>query len=406
MNKQYLAHKKLPDAPGVYLFKKAGNILYIGKATSLKERTKSYFSNDLIETRGPKVVQMIQDATKLEWIETDSVLEALLLESHLIKMYKPPGNTLEKDNTSYNFVIITEEEFPRVLIVRGRQLATQWHESQIRETFGPFPHGSDIKIALKLIRKIFPYRDTCIPRVGKPCFNAQIGLCPNVCGGNMRAEEYGKTIEHISQFLKGEKKDVVQSLENEIKIAAKAERFEDAAHAQRQVFALNHIQDVALIKNDSIRVSTGGAITNRIEAYDVAHLSGQASYGVMVVMEDGRLCKEEYRLFTIEKIGNNDIESLKHILKRRLRHHEWKPARIIVLDGGQAQLAAAVEIVRAAGSNAKIVAVTKDEHHKARAVIGDLLTEEEKTHVLALNAEAHRFAITRHRTKLRKNFLG
>ena len=110
----------LPDTPGVYLFKKNKEILYIGKATSLKDRVRSYFSNDLIATRGPLLIDMVFQANDIEFIKTDSVLEALILESNLIKKYQPRYNTQEKDDKSYNYVIITKEDFPRVLIEKGK----------------------------------------------------------------------------------------------------------------------------------------------------------------------------------------------------------------------------------------------------------------------------------------------
>src|SRR3989344_3196736 len=113
----------LPDSPGVYLFKNSeGKILYIGRATSLRDRIKSYFANDLLQTRGLLLVDMVSQATGIDHQETDSVLEAIILESNLIKEHQPYFNTKEKDNKSWNFVVITDEEFPRVIVVRGRTL--------------------------------------------------------------------------------------------------------------------------------------------------------------------------------------------------------------------------------------------------------------------------------------------
>ena len=135
--------KKLnfPEAPGVYFFKdNSGNILYIGRATSLKDRVFSYFSNDLIQTRGPLLVDMVTRAVKVDYIKTDSVLEAIILESNEIKKNQPYFNTKEKDNKSYNFVVITDEEFPRIIIARGRTL-DKLDESElkfkIKYQFGP-----------------------------------------------------------------------------------------------------------------------------------------------------------------------------------------------------------------------------------------------------------------------------
>ena len=117
-------HKKsnIPPSPGVYFFKQGSDILYIGKATHLNQRTKSYFNKNLMETRGPLIVKMVEDSDTLEYRETESVLEALLLESFLIKQEQPLYDSKEKDNKSHNYVIITNENFPRVYPVRKRQL--------------------------------------------------------------------------------------------------------------------------------------------------------------------------------------------------------------------------------------------------------------------------------------------
>ena len=122
MTNENLKKLKLPDKPGVYFFLKGRNILYIGKATSLRDRTKSYFSKDLINTRGPLVADMVFKANKLDWQETDSVLEALILEAELIKKHQPYYNTREKDDKSFLSVIITSEKLPRVFTIRTRNI--------------------------------------------------------------------------------------------------------------------------------------------------------------------------------------------------------------------------------------------------------------------------------------------
>lgn len=143
MNIQDFKHLKLPEAPGVYFFKDIKEeILYIGRATSLHDRVYSYFSNDLIATRGPLLVDMVTKASTVDFIQTDSVLEAIILESNEIKKYLPYFNTKEKDNRSYNFVVITDEEFPRVVIARGRTLDKLDEKDlgfKIKYQFGPYP---------------------------------------------------------------------------------------------------------------------------------------------------------------------------------------------------------------------------------------------------------------------------
>src|SRR3989344_3108304 len=118
----YKQLKKFPDLPGVYLFKKGKEILYIGKATSLKDRVRSYFIADLANTRGQFIFDMVGKAGKIDYLKTDSVLESIILESNLIKKYQPKYNTKQKDDKSYNYVVITKEDFPRVLLIRGSNI--------------------------------------------------------------------------------------------------------------------------------------------------------------------------------------------------------------------------------------------------------------------------------------------
>ena len=182
MEKPELKKYKVPDEPGVYLFKKGRKILYIGKATSLRDRVRSYFSLDLVNGRGSAIVAMVAEANSLAYRRTDSVLEALILEANEIKKNQPIYNSKEKDDKSYNYITITKEDFPKVLVTRGSG------------TFGPFPHGAELKEALKIIRKIFPYRDDKCKLIGKPCFNAQLGLCPGPCAGWILKKDYRKII--------------------------------------------------------------------------------------------------------------------------------------------------------------------------------------------------------------------
>src|SRR3989338_4981810 len=165
MTRKELAKFKLPDNPGVYFFKSGRKILYIGKATSLRDRVRSYFSTSLGDARSSVIVAMIEEAKSISWQKTDSVLEALILEANLIKQYQPKYNTDEKDDKSYNYLVITKEDFPRVLIVRGRELHSPLFAKRysLNAVFGPFPHGQQLKEALKIVRKIFPFRDKCLP---------------------------------------------------------------------------------------------------------------------------------------------------------------------------------------------------------------------------------------------------
>jgi|SRR3989344_3753140 len=427
--------KKMPDTPGVYFFlDKAKKVLYIGKATSLRDRVRSYFAKDLIATRGSLITSMIEKAHSVDWREVDSVLEALILEANLIKNYKPKHNTDLKDDKSWNYVVITKEDFPRVLLVRGKELA----EQRLRKgpplrgdkrhpfakdfaspsyttlhTFGPFPHGLQLREAMKLIRKIFPYRDTCIPcevltkqgKPCKPCFNVHLGLCPGVCSGEISKTEYRKIIRNISLLFQGKKKTLVVVLKREMKQAAKSERFEEAARLRKQIFALEHIRDISLIKEEYRRPQIELGV-NRIEAYDIAHLRGSSNVGVMTVVENGEAQKNEYRKFRIRTANaGDDVGALREVLTRRLGHDEWPMPRIIVVDGAAAQINAAERVLKSYGVAIPVVGVVKDEKHRPRDIRGnrDLIKGRERDILLA-NAEAHRFAISYHRKSSRAQF--
>jgi len=404
MDLQNLKKLNIPDSPGVYIFK--GNKkdpLYIGKATSLKSRVRSYFDGRIKESRGEHIENMAMQAKTLEWVETDSVLEALLLEANLIKKYKPRYNTKEKDDKSFNYVVVTKEAYPRVMLMRGKELFSPCKKTdhEIKYLFGPFPRGSILKGALKIIRKILPFRDTCLPKRGAPCFNRQINLCPGVCTGEISQKEYAKQIQNIKLLFEGKKKNVINRLTKEMSLAAKELRFENAQELKRKIFSLKHIQDVALIKNDALKAPSG----YRIEGYDIAHISGKEAVGSMVVVSDGELDTDEYRKFKIKSFdGVNDTRALKEILARRLEHSQWQLPRLIVVDGGKAQKNAAEKILNEAGIAVPVVSVVKDERHRPKGILGrkDIASKYEKEILLA-NTEAHRFAVKYHRQRRKKS---
>lgn len=408
--------KKLPDAPGVYLFKNSsGKILYVGKATSLRDRVRSYLANDISETRGQLIVQMIDLAKKIDFIETDSVLEALILEANLIKKHQPPHNTKDKDDKSFNHVVISNEKFPRVFLARGREIEFSYSDSALyKAIYGPFPYGGSLRDAMKIIRRIFPYRDNrCIPaeelpagKIPRPCFNSQIGLCPGVCTGKVSANEYAKTIRHLMLFFEGNKKKLLATLEREMKTYARNQEFEKAAKTRRTVFALKHIQDVALMYRD--KGPGMSSLRTRIEAYDIAHLAGSSTVGVMTVVSEGVTEPAEYRMFRIrENTQGDDLRAISEVLKRRFTHSEWPQPTILVIDGGLTHLQHAEKILQEIGVSVKVVSVVKDASHKPKDVLGESeVVEKNKAGILLANNEAHRFALKYHKKLRNQNFLG
>lgn len=416
MQRDDLAKFDLPEEPGIYRFQKGRKVLYVGKATILRDRVRSYFAKDLVDARSSAIAGMVAESDNLKWETTDSVLEALILEANLIKKLEPPYNILSKDNKSFNYLIVTAEKFPRLVVVRGRELFLNWQGGDIKHVFGPFTHGLALRDALKLVRRIFPYRDDkCTPcedqlKSGKkhcrPCFNRQLGVCPGVCTGETDAKKYAITVRNIVLLFSGKKKALIKELEKEMQKAAKAEHFEDATMLRRQIAALTHINDISLIKSES-RFATGGAVTSkagsRIEAYDVAHTAGTETVGVMVVVEDGMPLKSAYRKFKVRGFANNDAGALSEIISRRFLHPEWPYPRIIAVDGSTAQMNAAKKVLSNAGILIPVVGVVKDERHRPRSLSGSQrLIEANERDILLANDEAHRFAIGWHRSRSRK----
>ncbi len=410
MNKKDLQKYELPDEPGVYIFRNAKRQrIYIGKATSLKSRVASYFGTGLMQSRGPLLVKMLEEAVNLEWEGTDSVLEALILEANLIKKHQPLYNSKEKSNKSFNYLTITDEEYPRLLIKRARELEMlSTKDYQLETIFGPFPQGTALKEALKVVRKIFPYRDKCKvakgPMATKGCFSYQIGLCPGVCAGLMSSREYKKTVRNIVLLFEGKKKKLLEKLGVQMRKAAKAEQFEQAAILRNQVYSLEHINDVAIM--------TGGESGNtlrRVEAYDVAHMSEQNRVGVMVVLEEGEPTKGEYKKFKIKTSEQGDIAALKELLTRRLQHDEsdgWPLPSLIVVDGGKAQVNAARKILQHNELKVPIVGVVKNEKHRPKAILGNkVIGTMHESEILLANSESHRFAINYHKKMRGKSML-
>jgi excinuclease ABC subunit C len=409
MKQKDLDRYRLPDAPGVYFFLGLRKeILYIGRATSLSERVRSYFRRDVLEARGAKIVKLMEEVRSLDHRKTDSVLEAMLLEADLIKKFKPTYNTSDKDDKSFNCVVITDEDFPRVLLVRKKNLDADFlsrknatHQElhpQLRSVFGPFPEGGKLQTALKLIRKIFPFRDTCVPLSRKPCFNRYLGLCPGVCTGEISSSEYGTMVKNIERLFEGKKSSIVRSLTADMKLYAKAEEFEKAQRAKQMLFALQHIADVALIAETKHTTSDAKM---RVEAFDVAHTAGKETVGVMSVLVGGTPEKSAYRMFKIKgATAGDDLGALTEVLERRFNHSEWGWPDLVVIDGGRMQLAAARRVLARSAPSVPLVSVVKNERHQPSHLLGDSTSRARLgKEILLANSEAHRFAVSFHRRR-------
>ncbi|OGI28224.1 MAG: hypothetical protein A2184_03785 [Candidatus Moranbacteria bacterium RIFOXYA1_FULL_44_7] len=417
----------LPKSPGVYEFRdKQGKILYIGKATSLKSRVGSYFGNfsktkswkttKLSLERGPRIVEMVSRATEVKIHETDSVLEALILESNLIKKYQPKYNVMAKDDKSFGYFVITKEKFPRVVIFWKTELG----KVPAKKIYGPYLSKYQMNIALKLIRRIFPFHSNK-QQTEKGCLDFQIGRCPGPYVGAITKKDYLKNIRNIEMILRGEKKRLVSSLKKEMKNCAKNHEFEKAAEARNRIFALEHIRDVALINQDLVLENSKTKSWGRIEAYDISNIGGDYAVGSMVVFTNSKADKNEYRKFKIKTvIGVDDVGMMKEVLARRFRNN-WPKPDLILLDGGKGHLNMAQKIMEELKLEIPIIAAAKGPTRKKIDIYQSkyLLTylgrneeiRERYNSILSdaklierIRNEAHRFAISYHKKLRQKNW--
>ncbi len=398
-----------PKKPGVYLFRDAKRrVLYVGKATSLRDRVRQYFSGH--DTRGERIAQLVAHTADVTYVETDSVLEALIMEAELIRRHKPRYNIDGKDDKSYSFFVITKEDFPRVVIMRQTDFDKDAYKNDPTiahgKTFGPYLSQQHMRIALKIIRRIFPFHDRS-EKTEKGCLHYQIGMCPGPYAGAISKADYRRNIHNIALFLSGRKKKIVMQLEARMRKLAEEERFEDAATVRRQLFALTHINDIALIKKDFTftRFSTHDV---RIEAYDISHSGGDAMTGSMVVFVNGVPDKSAYRSFKIKAVkGINDLAAMREVLARRMTHlRDWGVPHLIVVDGGKGHLSMVEDLWQKLDVHIPVIAVAKgptrkkvDIHKSVLYPVRDVLIAD-ATLVEHLREEAHRFAIAYHK-KLR-----
>jgi len=388
--------KKFPDSSGIYIMRDSNRRpLYIGKASSIKRRVLSYFQRPQ-ETR---LEQMLAQVRIIETKKTDSVIEALFLENDLIKKYKPKYNVKLKDDKTFLGIFITKEDWPRIFPARITQKLPKG------EFYGPFPSANQVREALQIIRKIFPFRVSCQPLSGKACFEYHLGQCPGVCAGKVEIKDYQKTIHQIKLFLRGKKKSVIKEIEKDMKTAAKNMDFEKAAKLRDKIFALRHIQDVALIQEEDLRHPED--IPARIEAYDISNISGAFAVGSMVVFREGLVDKSQYRKFKIQISagwgrGPDDVAALKEVLSRRLNHAEWPMPDLIIIDGGKGQVNGANEILKARRLNIPVIGIAKGPDRDKDELIGVENLSFDKKLLLRVRDEAHRFAIEYYRLRHRK----
>lgn len=411
--------KTLPASPGVYFHKDAeGNIIYVGKAAVLKNRVRQYFHHTKKDVKTEALVREIADT---DWIVVDTEMDALFLESEMIKRYMPKWNILLRDDKTVSYVRIDmKSEIPYVSFTRTPQ--------DDKATYvGPFYGKLTVERALRVLRKIFPYYDK--PYDGKKTLNTDLGLTPGIEVGKTTPKEYKKDLRRLMLYLEGGRHKLLKDLEKQMLEAAKAENFEEAAVLRQQLFGLRELQKkIVFSDKEFLDISSDQALTDlqmilrlpeppkRIEGYDISHQSGTNAVGSMVVFANGASDRSEYRKFKLRVQQNDDTASLREIIERRLKHQEWPYPDLVILDGGVGQVNAVKDLLRE--KNIAVIGRDKSGNHTRNAAVNIIVPELEgyktiqlspDSHIAKLIAriddEAHRFAITYHSLLKRKKML-
>ncbi len=414
--------KQLPKEPGVYFHKdKKGEVIYVGKAAILKNRVRQYFQSP--DRKDAKTRALVAEIDDTDWIVVDTEMDALFLESEMIKRYKPKWNILLRDDKSVTYVRIDmKSEIPCVTMTRNP-------EDDGAEYFGPYYGKTAITRALRILRKIFPYYDR--PYTGRKTLNTDLGLTPGIEVEKCTPREYKRNLRRLISYLKGNRKRLVRDVEKLMYEAAEKGEYERAAEYRNQFFGLKGLGTKIIFSDkEFLDISSDQALGElqqflklkkppvRIEGYDISHQSGTNVTGLMVCFINGTADRTKYRRFKLRKQQNNDPESMREVLTRRLRHLEdWGRPDLIVLDGSVGQLSAVREICVEAG----VIVIGRDKSgdHSKNARIRIVIPEGSDdyrmvelapdSHIAKLIAriddESHRFAIQYHTLLKRKDAL-
>jgi len=425
---------KLPETSGVYFFKdKAGKVIYVGKANSLKNRVSSYFSNS--SQQSPKINKMIKEIVNVEYIPTSSEIEALILESKMIKSNIPYYNTQLKDDKSYPYIKITlEKEFPQILFYRK---INQKIKDDKALHFGPFVDTKATRAAIKLLRKVFKIRGCRKKDLKKAriCLDYQIGLCSAPCANMINRTEYRRRIREICLFLAGKQKRLLNGLYREMKEASNNLNFEKAAKVRDRIKSIeailegqeissyrkNNKNDYLLkkieeVEKDEIKKGRKAVfdlkdklslkkLPERIEAFDISNIQGKLSVGSLVVFEKGRPRKKDYRRFRVKRVkGIDDYAMLQEVTERRYKRLLYEGKRLpdlVLIDGGKGQLSEVKKILDSLNLELPILSIAKKEEEIFKPEVNKPIILPSNSEALFLlqriRDEAHRFAVTYHR---------
>ena len=437
---------KLPVDPGVYFHKNAaGEIIYVGKAAVLKNRVRQYFQKSRKDAKTQALVKEIADT---DWIVVDTEMDALFLESEMIKRYMPKWNILLRDDKTVSYVRINlQDEIPYISFTRN--------PVDDRATYiGPFYGKSAVEKAVRILRRIFPYYDK--PYTGKKTLNTDLGLTPGIEIGKTTAKDYKRNLRKLIRYLEGDREKLLKDLEKTMYAEAAKGNYELAAEARNQLFGLKELKKkIVFSDKEFLDISSDQALKQlqellglaepprRIEGYDISHQSGENTVGSMVVFINGAAARNEYRKFKVRTSKNDDLKSMTEVISRRLKHKEWDYPDLIILDGGVTQVNAILPLVSPLGipvigrdksgdhtRNAKVKLVIPNNYALGSRPAGpspwaadvpsraaalrnpfehSCMELPNNSHIAKLVArideEAHRFAITYHSLLKRKNML-
>ncbi len=399
--KQRLA--ELPHRSGVYLFKgRDGKAVYIGKALSLKKRVAGHFR--FYGEPGSKEGIMLSLVSRIDILETPSEAEALLLEASLVKEQMPKYNAALKDDKSYPYLKITGEEYPRLVVTRGRK-------ADGGKYFGPYTEVRLVRQALKMLRREFPLR-TCRKMPKKVCLQYHLELCGGPCEGHQERDSYLETARELTRFLEGRRDAVVRNLAKRMREYAAKHQFEKAQAMRDAMSALSAMPVSARVARQPSEVLQDiqnifelPTLPRRIECFDISNIHGKEAVGSMVVFEEGEPLKRDYRRFRVKTVsGIDDYRMMREVVKRRyagtLSEKLPKPD-VVLIDGGKGHLGAAQKAMEEIHSDLPLLSIAKQHEiiFSPKRETPYILppTSPALQMIRHLRDEAHRFAITYHR---------
>jgi excinuclease ABC subunit C len=344
--------KDLPASPGVYFHKDSqGNIIYVGKAAVLKNRVRQYFQAS--RGRDPKTEALVAEIADVDWMRTDSELEALFLEAEMIRRYMPRFNILARDDKAMCFIRIDyKSNYPTVSITR-RPL------DDGAKYYGPYLSALAVRSALKLLRRIFPFATKKSVGQKRATLDYHLGLDPGLEDERTTLEEYRSNLRKLMAVIEGKKGKIIKELEKDMKWASKNKDYEAAAKLRNRLFSLQGInKQVVFSDKEFLDISKDHALNElvqllglerfpkRIEGYDISHQQGSDVTASMVVFTNGASDKAAYRKFKTYTNKNDDFYNMNETIKRRLSPKNlkaWGKPDLILIDGGKGQLDAAIK---------------------------------------------------------------